>query len=153
MGFLEHDQEGCRGCRCRRGRAKIRFAEGGLHPWACSQAPANHSLDTGVCARLFRACARVTDDGRGAVKIQMSSLYANAAWGERGGGNVSRGLSVPPAAPSFPAKCSRRTDSQACPWREGLRPPREPAPPTALTHTLPSQAWGSVATSMSGKQS
>lgn len=56
------------------------------------------------------------------------------ARGEQGGGNENRGRAGPPAAPSFPAKWSRRTDSHACPWREGPRPPRAPAP-RAHAHT------------------
>lgn len=35
----------------------------------------------------------------------------------------------------------------------GRAPARARARPPAHTHTLPSQAWGPVATSMSGKQS
>ncbi|KAK2118088.1 hypothetical protein P7K49_004975 [Saguinus oedipus] len=67
-------------------------------------------------ARLFRACARATGYGRGKS------------------GNESRWRAAPPAAPSFPAKCSRRTDSHACPWRESPHPPRAPAP-RAHAHT------------------
>lgn len=66
--------------------------------------------------------------------MQTSGPYVNTARGERGGGNESGGRAAPPAAPSFPAKCSRRTDSHACPWREG--PARRARPPPAHTHTL-----------------
>lgn len=35
VGFLEHEPGGCQGCRHEREGARIRLAEGGLHPWAC----------------------------------------------------------------------------------------------------------------------
>lgn len=50
---------------------------------------------------------------------------------EKGGRPESSGR----AAPGFPAKCSRRPASQACPWPEGPRPPRAPRPPRTRAAT------------------
>lgn len=138
VSFLEHDPEGCRGCRREGEGVRICLAEGGLHPWACSRSgqpqPGHGCLRARALVASLRACDRWLKGGR-AVKIQTSGPYVNAAWGERGGGNESCGSAAPPEAPSFPAKCSRRTDCQACPWREGPRSPRPPPPPRTRTYS------------------
>lgn len=134
VGFLQHKQGGCQGCghgiagrRCRNPSRRVPSASVGLFArlrlaasWARVSACPGGSSET---ARVRPG----TGGGKSAVKIQTSGPYVNAARGEQGGGNESRWRSAPPAAPSFPAKCSRRTDSHACPWRESPHPPRAPA--------------------------
>lgn len=67
VGFLEHERGSCQGCRHEKEGARMRLAEGVLHPRACSRAWPGRSLGAGGCARgrWFRACARATGAGGG----------------------------------------------------------------------------------------